>query len=70
MRPETLSLEAEAAFGTPPAETAFLADDDGLERVEPHGGGSRVTWESLRQVTLRARDVPGLEGRAVHRRGR
>ncbi len=52
MRPETLSLEAEAAFGTPPVDTAFLADDDGLERVEPHGGGTGVTWESLRQVTL------------------
>jgi hypothetical protein len=52
MRPETLSLEAGAAFGTPPADTAYLADDDGLERVEPHGGGTRVTWESLRQVTL------------------
>ena len=34
------------------AEPAFLADDDGLERVEPHGGGTRLTWDSLRQVTL------------------
>jgi len=52
MRPHTLSLEAEAAFASPPTETAFLADDDGLERVEPHGAGTRLTWDSLRQVTL------------------
>ena len=52
VRPHTLSLEAEAALGTPPTGTAFLADDDGLERVEPHGGGTRISWESLRQVTL------------------
>ena len=34
------------------AEPAYLADDDGIERVEPDGRGTRVTWESLRQVTL------------------
>jgi hypothetical protein len=48
----TLSLEAEAALATPPAESAYLADDDGIERVQPDGRGTRVTWESLRQVTL------------------
>jgi len=52
MRPQILSLEVEAALGSPPTETAFLADDDGLERVEPDGAGARVRWESLRQVTL------------------
>ncbi len=52
MRPSTLSLEAEAALGTPPTDPAYLADDDGLERVEPHGGGTRLSWDSLHQVTL------------------
>jgi hypothetical protein len=42
----------EAALATPPSEPAYLADDDGIERVEPDGRGTRVTWESLRQVTL------------------
>ena len=42
----------EATLATPPSEPAYLADDDGIERVEPDGRGTRVTWESLRQVTL------------------
>jgi hypothetical protein len=42
----------ETTLATPPSEPAYLADDDGIERVEPDGRGTRVTWESLRQVTL------------------
>jgi hypothetical protein len=52
MRPDTLSMEAEAALGTPPTETAYLVDANGLERVEPDGRGTLLSWESLRQVTL------------------
>jgi hypothetical protein len=46
------SLSLEATLATPPSGPAYLADDDGIERVEPDGRGTRVTWESLRQVTL------------------
>jgi hypothetical protein len=50
LRAAPLSLEA--ALAAPPSEAAYLADDGGIERVEPDGRGTRVTWESLRQVTL------------------
>lgn len=46
------SLSLEATLATPPSEPAYLADDDGIERVEPDGRGTRVRWEALRQVTL------------------
>jgi hypothetical protein len=42
----------ETTLATPPSAPAYLADDDGIERVEPDGRGTRVTWASLRQVTL------------------
>jgi hypothetical protein len=45
-------LSLESVLDTPPSEPAYLADDGGIERVEPDGRGTRVTWEALRQVTL------------------
>jgi YD repeat-containing protein len=52
MRPSVLSLEAQAVLAMPPSEPAYLADTDGLERVEPDGRATWVTWDALRQVTL------------------
>jgi hypothetical protein len=64
MRPYTLSLEAAHALGTEPTAPAYLVDDGGLERVEPDGRGFRLTWDSLRQVTLVRPSAQGWE--AVH----